>query len=430
MFSDAVAHELFKTAAEVSEIEDESAVESSRRKKRALIGAGLTAAALGGLALGAYSLSKPVETMGENIDKSILPKERGAMATVGDTAKSVASGVAGPAGIGMAAGAAGGLASRFMTPIGPKKNDIMNLTANLLADGDDRKVHSWWREFGRGMRFSGDSQVDVANRIRTQLGADPSVDVDKMRRGLAGKLTELAYGDPSAGALGSRRSLVDIANRPLGVDPSGKPLNLTRHLQADLDAAAKLKPGETYHTNVSKVLRDLSGPSRGGYPGSIETFAESPLRPGQSGIRPQSMDGVVNKLNTLVEMHEVSEAARNKILSGSYTPHDVEAAARGELARKILGDIGAHGAADSKDSGGKKGDPSDKPGKAEEKAAVKRNADIARGVKAVRTLTREVGGTTRGVTRNLLPRMLGGGTTVAGLSSVPYVLNSLFPSAE
>jgi hypothetical protein len=432
MFSDAVACELFKTAAEVAEIEDESVAESSRRKKRALIGAGLTAAALGGLALGAYALHKPVETMGADIDKSVLPKERGTMAATGDAIKSITETAAGPAGLGAAAALGGAAAARFALPKPVYGGDVANLSKKLLLEGDAQVKPSFMREFGRGMlMLPGSSQADVAENIRTQLAGDPGTDVDKMRRGLAGMLTGMGRGDVSTGALGSKRSLLELASRPIGLQPDGKtPLTLDYHLGEDLKNAAK--GGRFgYDTNVQKIFDDLRGPNRAGYPGSVETAAAEPQKPGgRTAIQPQGMDSIVKKLTTLVDMHEKSEQARNRILSGTYTNDDVKAAANGELARKILGDIGAQGAAESKDKGGKdkgKDADADKAAKSVEKERAKLKANIDRGVKAVKALTGSVGGTTRGVTRNMIPRALGGGTMGALLSSAPYLANTLFP---
>jgi len=418
MFSDAVAHELFKTAAEVAEVEDESVAESSRRKKRALIGAGLTAAALGGLALGAYQLSKPVETLGADIDKSILPQERGAMATIGDTAKSTAGIVAGPAGAGAAGAVGGAIFSRYAMPFGPKSNDIGNLANRLVQDGSEPQQHSKVREFFRGMvPFVGDSQTDAANSIRRQLSSDVTADPAKLSNRLSAILRDMGAGAPSSGALGSKLKLVDIANRPI---PGGTVADkAVKNLEAAIGAAAKSGKTELSQPKMTSLLNSLSASNMANSPGSVLTAA--------GPTKPHSLQSVVGKFNELLSLHDASEAARNRLLNGTYKTPDARAvdmriAAQGELARTILAEIGEGTGADSKDKGGGK---NEKPSEAAAAREAKRNAAILRGAKAIRTVTNEVSGSK--ATRNMVPRMLGGGTMGAFLGSAPHILNAMFP---
>jgi len=366
MFSDAVAAALFKSASEVGEIEDESAAENSRRKKRALIGAGVTAAAIGGLALGTYMLASPAEAVGAGLAKATAgPKEPTILGGAKALARNSLSWVGATGSVAVAAGAVSGMVS----PSHVARGEIGHLAHQLALSDDkfDARKPTFAREFVRGMALvPGQSQADVAADIRSKLPAlSPGVSADNIRLGLSGLLSRLGAGSPSEAL------------------------------------ASKEFPTAATATVAPKV--------------------------------PHNMHNAVSKFRELLTAFDASEAAHVRGQAGlPVTQADIDAKSKGVIARDILANLGKEWIADPKAKAGPAPKPSNKPVSSEEVKRQKkaelanklRNANLA--ADALRLVAGKSGDhhRVRSMTRNAIPRFLGGGLTGALLSATPTAIRA------
>lgn len=350
-FADLVADELTvlrltKTAAELSDVEEDTPDETVKKRRRALLGAGLTAAALGGVG---YAFSKgmgPAQEAGRALATAVSPPVTPPTAreVVSATTDWLGKQTLSPA-FGLAAGLTAAKNIRLPGHTGIQKQIVQG----LREDDDTFARRSSWRglkEFARGLNpFAAPLEHESIAAMREALdqygGSDN--DIRNRRKAFAAALERAVAGRAPSGQL-NLTHVDDILNRlPAALVPPGTAGNrpgTTATTYADALAAAVAqgaRPGAALRTLRNDVL------THGGV--DVATTPAIVTNPRERRMNLANLDSTIRQLIDTYRTGESESAGpRQRFLAGggAASAEDMRAVVRSEIAGRLLASIGTN----------------------------------------------------------------------------------------